>query len=69
MNVLKRLAKTDRHLLRSASVVRGSADDPRHSAGGGALPRRLPARPVPQDLHPPLREGLHPLRGHQGIYR
>ena len=53
----------------SAAGVRGAADDPRHRAGGGARARRLPARPVPQDLHPPLREGLHPLRRHQGIHR
>ena len=64
MILLKRMG-----INRSAAVVRGPADDPRHRAGGGALRRRLSARPVPQDLHPPLREGLHPLRRHQGLYR
>ena len=53
----------------SATGVRGEADDQRHRGGGGARAGRLPARPVPQDLHPPLREGLHPLRRHQGVHR
>ena len=64
MILLKRMG-----INRSAAVVRGPADDPRHRAGGGALRRRLSARPVPQDLHPPLRESLYPLCRHQGVHR
>ena len=41
-------------VVSSSSVVRGPADDPGHRPGGGADRGRVPARPVPQDLHPQI---------------